>query len=149
MTRRAPTHRTETGGALPVPVRTDPHARNATDMPRQRLALRLMHLAEQVAESYCVFAVGPAPEEPKAFAAHHTACKAALAHLDLLLKLTRAIVPDSPGELQPTLLIADARRALVNATPDLELTAEQVDAMDQISHVAGEPSEDFDLDDEG
>ncbi|MCC7282187.1 MAG: hypothetical protein IT556_07365 [Acetobacteraceae bacterium] len=117
-------------------------------MPRHRLAQRLMHLAEQVAESYCVFAVGMVPDEPKAFAAHHTACKAALAHLDLLLKLTRAIAPESGIELQPTLLIADARRALVNAAPDLELTAEQVDAIDAISHVTEGAETELDLGDQ-
>jgi hypothetical protein len=136
------------GGKLPVPDAKDPNARNATDMSRQRLALRLMHLAEQVAESYCVFAVGMVPDEPKSFAAHHAACKAALAHLDLLLKLSRAIAPDAATDLQPTLLIADARRALVNATPDLELTAEQVDAIDLISHVTEDDGEELDLGDE-
>ena len=132
----------------PVPAGTDSNARIATDMPRHRLAQRLMHLAEQVAESYCVFAVGMVPDEPKAFAAHHAACKAALAHLDLLLKLTRAIAPEIGTELQPTVLIADARRALVNATPDLELTAEQVDAIDEITHVTEDDTAELDLGDE-
>ena len=113
-------------------------------MTRQRLALRLMHLAEQVAESYCVFAVGMVPDEPKAFAAHHAACKAALAHLDLLLKLTRAVAPDNGIDLQPTLLIADARRALVAAVPELELTAEQADALDQLTHETEEADDDTD-----
>jgi hypothetical protein len=118
-------------------------------MSSQRVAMRLMHLAEQVAESYCVFAVSPAPDEPKAFAAHHTACKAALAHLELLLKLSRAVAPDTAADQQPLLLIADARRALVNAAPDLELTAEQVDALDEISHVAEESVEDLGLGEPG
>lgn len=121
--------------------------RNPAAMPRHRLAQRLLHLAEQVAESYCVFAVGSVPDEPKAFAAHHAACKAALAHLELLLKLSRALAPDGGNEMQSTLLIADARRALVNATPEIELTAEQADAIDQISHVAEHADVEIDLGD--
>ena len=121
------------------------NARNAPEMPRHRLAQRLLHLAEQVAESYCVFAVGVVPDEPKAFSAHHTACKAALAHLELLLKLSRAVGPESGAEIPTNLLIDDARRALVNAAPEIELTAEQVDAIDAISHVADEAAVDLDL----
>lgn len=105
-------------------------------MPRERLAQRLVHLVEQVAEGYCIFAAGAAPTDSKAFAAHHAACKSALSHLDLLLRLTRAIIPETPGEPHPSMLIADARRALLHAAPDLELTAEEVEPFD------------FDLDDE-
>jgi len=114
-------------------------------MSRHRLAERLMQLAEQIAEGYCAFAVGIVPDETKVFAAHHTACKAALAHLELLLKLSRAIAPECGAEIQPTALIADARRALVNATPELELTPEQVDAIDEISHVTEDDTAELDL----
>jgi hypothetical protein len=134
-------------GALVLPATAGLNARSATQMSSEHVATRLKQLAEQVAESYCAFAVGPAPDDPKAFAAHHTACKAALAHLELLLKLSRAIAPDSAADQQPLLLIADARRALVSAAPDLELTAEQVDALDALSRMAGAPVEDFDLGD--
>jgi hypothetical protein len=106
---------------------------------RQRLAIRLMHLAEQVAESYCLFAVGRAPDDdPKAFAAHHTACKTALAHLDLLVRLARTIAPEQAAELHPTLLIGDARRALSAGAAELELTAERSEALREVALLAAQ-----------
>ncbi len=97
-----------------------------------RLASRLAHLAEEVAESYCVFAASPVPEEPKAFAAHHAACKAALAHLDLLLRLIRSATPTISETEPPMALIIDARRALTAISADIEMTAEQADAMQDL-----------------
>lgn len=98
-----------------------------------RLASRLAHLAEDVAESYCVFAASPVPDEPKDFAAHHAACKAALAHLDLLLRLIRSVTPATKDTDRPTALILDARRALTAISADIEMTAEQADAMHDLA----------------
>jgi hypothetical protein len=137
------------GRTPPLCSRADLHADQAPQPGSQRMAARLKQLAEQVAESYCAFAVGPVPDEPKAFAAHHTACKAALAHLELLTRLSRAIAPDHGVEQQPLVLIADARRALVSVAGDLELTAEQVDALDELRSVAGDRVEGFGLGDQG
>ena len=128
-----------------IPPAAAPSTAAVAEASRHRLALRLTHLVEQVAEGYCVFAVGIVPDEPKSFAAHHAACQAAVAHMDLLIKLARAIAPEASAELTSAGLIEDARRALVNATPDLELTAEQADAMSEMSHVADDPEGGDDL----
>jgi pyrroloquinoline quinone (PQQ) biosynthesis protein C len=69
-----------------------------------------------VTESYLDFlSCGPEPgtgDDAKAFAAHHAACKGALAHLDALLKLARSMgaAPDEAEEAQVILL--EAREAL-------------------------------------
>jgi hypothetical protein len=67
---------------------------------------------------------GPAPgthEDPKAFTAHHAAARAALTHLEHLMKLTR-----SAGELDTAAeagaLIAEARRSIQAAEREDGLT---------------------------
>jgi hypothetical protein len=112
---------------------TPPSLPTAEDLvlTRQRLMLRLMRLAEQVAESYCVFAAAERPSDPDAFAAHHTACQTGLNHLDLLLRIIRQFAPEAGGEIQPALMIADARQALMAASPLLDLSADEADALEQ------------------
>jgi hypothetical protein len=69
-----------------------------------------------VAESYLGFVrCGPEPgtgDDAKAFAAHHGACKAALAHLDALVKLARTM-GSAPAEAEEAaIMVIEAREAL-------------------------------------
>lgn len=76
----------------------------------------LRRAMDVVAESYLDFlGCGPEPgtgDDAKAFAAHHAACKTALAHLDALVKLARSMgaAPAEAEEAQVMLL--EAREAL-------------------------------------
>ena len=70
-----------------------------------------------VTESYAAFAQEEAPADAQGFAAHHAACKAALAHMDQLLKLARWAERDNSlgaAEEQDEIagLLARARHAL-------------------------------------
>jgi hypothetical protein len=69
-----------------------------------------------VAESYLGFVrCGPEPgtgDDAKAFTAHHAACKAALAHLDALVKLARTM-GSAPAEAEEAaIMVIEAREAL-------------------------------------
>jgi pyrroloquinoline quinone (PQQ) biosynthesis protein C len=83
---------------------------------RALISAQLEAAATRVIESYRTF-MNDEPEagDARAFAAHHAACKAALAHLDLLMRLARLVgvepeaVEASEEEAQ---LIAEAREAL-------------------------------------
>ncbi|MXP63705.1 hypothetical protein E0493_10135 [Roseomonas sp. M0104] len=86
----------------------------------------------RVVEDYNTFvAHGPAPgthDDAKAFAAHHAAAKAALAHLEHLLKLARATGAgeEESGLAQAAALLRQARGALAEEPP----TEEECDADD-------------------
>lgn len=71
---------------------------------------------ERVVSSYQAFAASaPIAADAKDFAAHHAACKAALAHLDLLLKIAKITeVParEAQGEDERLALVAEARAAV-------------------------------------
>ncbi len=71
---------------------------------------------ERVISSYQAFASSaPIATDAKDFAAHHAACKAALAHLDLLLKIAKITeVPTTggQGEDERLALVAEARAAV-------------------------------------
>ena len=61
---------------------------------------------QKALKDYLNFSEGNAPEETKEFNAYHTACKAALLHIALLVKLTQketpseAIIPDLSALLE-------------------------------------------------
>nr|WP_245215930.1 hypothetical protein [Pararoseomonas baculiformis] len=67
-----------------------------------------------VADYEAFVARGPAPgthEDPKAFTAHHAAARAALAHLEHLMKLNRGSAePEAAAETGT--LLAEARRSI-------------------------------------
>lgn len=44
---------------------------------------------DRALQSYARFSACDIPDDAKGFAAHHAACKAAVAHIDALLRLTR------------------------------------------------------------
>ena len=56
---------------------------------KKQIAHFLPQAIIQALQSYRNFSGGIATEEAKEFSAHHAACKAALAHIELLLKLAR------------------------------------------------------------
>lgn len=94
----------------------DLRARLSHDLPR--------HIGTALA-AYDGFAAGEAGEDAKAFAAHHTACKAALAHVDMLIKLLRWAEgegggAEETGETDVTVLLARARAALGQDGEDME-----------------------------
>ncbi len=62
------------------------------------VAAQVDEAIERAIASYHTFAKDePQSTDPKEFAAHHAACKAALAHLDLLLKIARITETPAPG----------------------------------------------------
>ncbi|MEX1306335.1 MAG: hypothetical protein WEA84_14360 [Rhodovibrionaceae bacterium] len=78
----------------------------------RNLAGQLPALIDIAVESYRRFAQAESPDDPKAYAAQQSACKAALAHLDLLLRLARALLPKAGSEMpapEVDALIAEAR----------------------------------------
>ena len=94
--------------------------------PRRRGAGRprgraLKAALRRVTEAYAAFAAaGPTPGgtcDPKEFTAHHAACRAALAHLDLLQRVLRAMEGPEGGEVSEgsATLLARAREALAAA----------------------------------
>lgn len=63
---------------------------------RDQIARFLPDAIATALNSYHLFSERKVSEEPKEFAAHHGACKVAIAHIELLLKLARwADLPDA------------------------------------------------------
>ena len=81
---------------------------------RARIAATLPHAIERAIASYHQFYDQPTPSEAKDFSSHHTACKAAIAHIELLLKLARwADLPDeNKGDTDLAAILAKAREEL-------------------------------------
>jgi hypothetical protein len=84
---------------------------------RRRLKAALPHRIAAAAEGYDQFTADPPGLDAKSFAAHHAACKSALAHIELLIKLARwasgelaQTQPEGDEELES--LLAEARAAL-------------------------------------
>lgn len=65
---------------------------------KARISEFLPDAIAQALTSYYRFARQEAPPEAKDFSAHHNACKVAIAHIELLIKLARwADLPDKDG----------------------------------------------------
>lgn len=64
---------------------------------REKIACHLPDAFEAAIKSYREFYDQPAPDDAKSFAAHHAACKAAIAHLQLLIKLANWVENDAAG----------------------------------------------------
>lgn len=56
---------------------------------REKLAAFLPRALSRALESYSQFIERDAPGDSKGFSGHHMACKVAITHIDLLLKLAR------------------------------------------------------------
>ena len=68
---------------------------------------------QRAVDSYQSFQQGSIPQDAKGFTAYHNACKAALLHIALLLKL----IPEKATDLNETDWLNRAREAL-NTTED-------------------------------
>jgi len=87
------------------------------DTARLALARCLPELIGSALENYRGIAEMGTDPDPKAIAAHQGACKAALGHMEMLLKLARLAGPDSTGEFprepaDAAELLREARAAL-------------------------------------
>ncbi|MEO5373164.1 MAG: hypothetical protein H7840_02665 [Alphaproteobacteria bacterium] len=88
------------------------------DALRRQLKGSLPKRIGKAVDSYDGFSTAPPPDDAKGFAAHHAACRAALAHVEMLVKLSRwaegkeeATSPEGEGE-DIDRLIAEARSAI-------------------------------------
>lgn len=92
------------------------------DGVRSDLAARLPGLIDDAINRYLVFTSQDPPEKARDFAAFSTACRAAIAHLEQLLKLARTLSPEAPESPTPQddigALIARAEAALEKAGDD-------------------------------
>ena len=86
------------------------------------LGHRLPALIGAAFAHYCGFAGNAPPTEARACAQHHAACRSALGHVDMLVKLARAVAGgDSPSRPSPEdldVLIARAEAALEKTAGD-------------------------------
>ncbi len=86
---------------------------------QKRLNARLPDQIKTVWEDYLAFCHVPAPDEAKAFSAHQQACKNALAHVLILIKLAAMTEPPSDRTVLQTDWIRAAQNAL-NQTEEIE-----------------------------
>lgn len=93
---------------------------NFEDHTRAKIAMHLPGAIDCAVQSYRRFANQLPPEDAKEFAAHHAACKTAIAHIELLLKLaTWARLPsDSGDDGNLAGLMADAQAELTRLQED-------------------------------
>lgn len=91
----------------------------APETPLAHMARRLDPLIAAVFRRYCEFAGRELPEEPRECGQYHAACRAALAHLEQLIKLARLVDGGTAPAAQPPEdledLMARAAAALRNA----------------------------------
>ena len=84
---------------------------------RKRVHAVLPSLLDKALSGYRHFATEQQPKDPKGFAAHHVACKAALAYMELLIRMARWAEVNGDDDEAATedmsQLIAEARTALV------------------------------------
>lgn len=93
------------------------------DAARRRIAAMLPDLLGKALESYELFATHDVPElEAKSFSAHHTACKVAIAHIELLVRLARQV------DLEDEARAAEARRVALEAGTLAEIAAAAAEA---------------------
>ena len=81
---------------------------------KEKLSVLLPEKIGETVETYEVFSNQEVPMEAKAFAAHHAACKSAMAHVDTLIKLLRwCEITSEKSEAEANAeLLAEARAAL-------------------------------------
>jgi hypothetical protein len=94
---------------------------DAWDCLRDDLVARLPRLLDKALSTYAYFANTPPPENVKEFAAFQSSCRAALAHVHLLLKLAEWARAGHAGgigaETHIDQLIEQAEAALENYPP--------------------------------
>lgn len=89
---------------------------------RQHLSTLLPSLMKGTTESYRTFAGVNPPYDTKEFAAHHAACRAALTHLDQLVKLARWVIDDDKKSDE-----SDGEERLLDKTRLEMKNAEEID----------------------
>lgn len=92
---------------------------NIEDQSRTQIAAFLPEAIRAALTSYQRYSESMSPQDEKSFKEHHTACKVAISHIDLLLKLARwADLPDgrSGDQNQQKILMA----AIEEAEKELE-----------------------------
>lgn len=89
------------------------------DKTKHDIAVFLPDAIAQALKSYYRFSQQSAPEEAKEFSAHHNACKVAIAHIELLIKLARwADLPNPEDEDQNQQVVLAAM--MQQATDELD-----------------------------
>lgn len=80
---------------------------------RAKIAESLPHAIDFALQSYRKFYANETYADAKDFSAHHTACKTAIAHIELLLKLASwAKLPDEDTDDELAALLSDAEAEL-------------------------------------
>jgi len=91
---------------------------------REGLARDLPGRIRAALKAYEAFAGADIPEDAKGFAAHHAACKAALGHAEMLVKLLKwaegEVAPAEGADGDLGTLLARARQALGPDEEDME-----------------------------
>lgn len=111
---------------MPDPQSADTHEKQNDVLSDIRAQLRdlLPRAVRGAVASYQDFSENVTPDDAKQFIVHHNACRAALAHLESLSKLTRWLLAEHPqpsdrDDLQPLLL--QARHVLTRLEhPDMD-----------------------------
>lgn len=94
------------------------------DATREKIAKYLPNAIATAINSYHEFYDQQTPETAKDFSAHHSACKAAIAHIELLLKLARwADLPGDDGDKVSN--GDDLSRVLMTAQAELQKYEDQ------------------------
>ncbi len=98
----------------------DTRAGSGLDGARQELAADLPGFLDSALKHYRSLAGASLPAEPKALSAHFSACRAALAHIEMLLKLAARIAADGEDEEDMADIIARAEASLRKADAEAE-----------------------------
>ncbi len=78
---------------------TQKNTQKLENKTRKSIATFLPEAIKTTLNSYHEFSSGIVPDDAKGFSAHHSACKVAIAHIELLIKLARwADLPDKTIE---------------------------------------------------
>ena len=90
-----------------------------TDDIRAKIIQFLPSAIHRALSSYHEFIDQTPADDAKGFSAHHTACKAAIAHIDLLLKLAKWA--DLPGQQDDAKARAEAELSALLSEAEAEL----------------------------
>jgi hypothetical protein len=99
---------------------------NDGSMFRDELRDSLPQLLRRALASYTSFVALPSPEDAKSFAAYQASCRAAIAHVQMLLKLLEWTRSDGGGSAELAWdedieeLVGEAERALAAGDPEAQ-----------------------------
>jgi predicted HAD superfamily Cof-like phosphohydrolase len=89
-------------------------------VPAEALGAELEATLRQVVQDYHAFVQAGPQGDPKTFTAYHAACRAALAHIDQLLKLLRDASEPGEAVAQEAAELLAKTRAAIAAAGDAE-----------------------------